>query len=390
MINTATARWAVYGGFSLALITMGAISLFIYNSNKRQATNSQAIAASIRVTPELGTLNAYLRDAETGQRGFLITGDENYLEPYTAALDHLTPEIFSLVASHTTVDPVRETALLEDASQQTQEKLAELKQTIDLRRTLGFSAAQKVVLTNRGNNLMTTILSDTRTVTQMEDQRVAEDVAVNNSKAAILTTTTLAANALTLALVLAALLALRSGLKQRQQDQEEIMASDERFKFLVRATNEAVWDHNIQTGNIVWNDGMENLFGYPPKATSAGWSWFEQLIHLEDRERTKRGLKEALEGTEEIWNGQYRLLKKDGAYASVLDRALILRNSSGKALRMVGSIQDITEREAYEEKLKKRSSDLERFNRLMVGRESKMMELKAELATLKKEVGQHA
>jgi PAS domain S-box-containing protein len=390
MDTAPTTRWAVYGGFFFALLTMALISALLYRSNQSQTANSQEIAASIRVTTEVDTLNVSLRDAETGQRGFLLTGDEEYLAPYNVALSHLTPEAFSIVASHATVDKAKETALLDDASRLTQEKLAELKQTINLRRTQGFSAAQKVVLTNVGRHLMTTILSDTSTVGQLEDRRVADNVALSKTKTASLTKITLAGNALTLALILIALAVLGAGFRKSRQDQEEIAASDERFKFLVRATNEAIWDRNILTDQTLWNDGIQNLFGYSKDVAAAGGTWFDPLIHPDDRERTVRGLNEALESREEIWNGQYRFQKHDGTYAAVLDRALIIRNASGKAVRMVGSLQDISEREAYEEKLKKRTDELERFNRLMMGRETRMVELKKEIAELKKAKEQHA
>ena len=389
IINTSTTRWVVYGGFSLALITMAVISLSIFRSNKMQSANSEAIAASIQITGEVDNLKVYVRDAETGQRGFLITGDEKYLGPYTAALSHLTPAVFSEVATHATVNKPQEAALLEDANRLTQEKLSELKLTIDLRRTLGFLAAQKVVNTNLGKDLMTSILLDTGTVSQLEEQQVARNVAANKAQTATLTATTLVGNAATLALVLTSLGFLAISLRHRQRFQQEIVASDERFTFLVRATNEAIWDRNISTNEIVWNDGVKNLFGYSKNDAVRGWKWFQEIIHPDDRARTKRGLDEALAGNAEIWNGQYRLRKQDKSYASVLDRALIIRGVNGKAIRMVGSIQDISERQVYEENLKKRTEELERFNHLMVGRESKMIELKQEIVELKNRIRSH-
>ena len=123
--------------------------------------NDAWVAHSHQVRTELADLLSELKDAETGQRGYVITGDDSYLEPYQAALGTIQDHARRMSASSPPTIPIssggwRAMAPLIDT------KLAELKQTIDLRRTQGFDAAAKVVLTNVGKTYMDQIARDRR------------------------------------------------------------------------------------------------------------------------------------------------------------------------------------------------------------------------------------
>ncbi|HWH72166.1 MAG TPA: CHASE3 domain-containing protein, partial [Candidatus Sulfotelmatobacter sp.] len=93
-----------------------------------------------------------LKDVETGQRGFLIAGTQNYLEPYHEALGVMDQKLASL-RSLTSDNPPQQQRLaaLEPLIRG---KLAELKETIDLRAGQGFESARETVMTGRGKALM--------------------------------------------------------------------------------------------------------------------------------------------------------------------------------------------------------------------------------------------
>ena len=138
--------------FGLAALVMIVIAGLAYQNTGQLIANDGWVEHTHQVREEIAGLVSDLKDAETGQRGFVITGDESYLEPYTAAL----PQI------QTALDAVRTlTADNPDQQQRWQQvkplidaKLAELKKTIDLRRSQGFDAAAAVVTDNEGKTLM--------------------------------------------------------------------------------------------------------------------------------------------------------------------------------------------------------------------------------------------
>ena len=100
------------------------------------------------VIQELERLLSGIKDAETGQRGYLLTGEEKYLEPYDAALGLIHTNLHRL--EQLTLDNPSQQQRLARIQTLIMEKTAELKQTIELRRTQGLTAALAVVGTDAG------------------------------------------------------------------------------------------------------------------------------------------------------------------------------------------------------------------------------------------------
>lgn len=122
--------------------------------------------------------------------------------------------------------------------------------------------------------------------------------------------------------------------------------SEERFRLAARATNDALWDWNVRTGTVWWNHGFQELFQHPDsRPTVAVWM---SLIHPNDAPRIWHGLEAFLESTSEVWIDEYRFRRADGRYAWVLDRGFAIRDGGGRAVRMIGSMLDISERKESE------------------------------------------
>ena len=133
----------------------------------------------------------------------------------------------------------------------------------------------------------------------------------------------------------------------KRRAQEALRASEERYRLAVRATNDAIWDLDPATGIICWNETYAAAFGRPPES-GRSWQWWIDHIHPEDRERAVAGLRAAIEGREDSWTSEYRFQRADGVWADLYDRAYIARDESGEALRVVGAMQDQTERKRAE------------------------------------------
>ncbi|HUO20989.1 MAG TPA: response regulator [Caulobacteraceae bacterium] len=112
-----------------------------------QADNDR-IVHSHDVMAAINALLSSIQDAETGQRGYLLTGNEKYLEPYDTALSRLAPELSAIDVL--TKDNPDQQASVGQLKPHIEAKLAELKQTIDLRRTQGAAAALAMVNTDQG------------------------------------------------------------------------------------------------------------------------------------------------------------------------------------------------------------------------------------------------
>ena len=119
----------------------------------------------------------------------------------------------------------------------------------------------------------------------------------------------------------------------------------DRFLRFSQAIHDSVWEWNLDT-NEVWHSNLEEQYGaYPQRADML--EWWQSKVHPADRTRATETLTQSLaEGTG--WNSTYRMTDRDGRYRNVVDRALIFRDDSGRAVRVVGGLADVTERQRAE------------------------------------------
>ena len=133
----------------LVLLVVGWVS---YRSSDLLIENNHAVTHTHQVLEELSHLLSLMKDAETGQRGYLLTANDGYLEPYTAALPEVAATLGDIQSL--TADNARQQQRIARLRPLVDAKLAELKQTIDLRRGDSLDAALKVVAQNTGKKAM--------------------------------------------------------------------------------------------------------------------------------------------------------------------------------------------------------------------------------------------
>ena len=143
---------------------------------------------------------------------------------------------------------------------------------------------------------------------------------------------------------------------------QEIKLAKERYDLVAKATNEAVYDWNILKNRLTWNEVYFSAYGYEREDSSGtsieGWA---ANVHPEDLHEVNTDLQATLNDSKKSeWTAQYRLIKQDKSFATILERGYILRDSCGKATRMIGSLHDITRLKAHEQELKELNNDLQK------------------------------
>jgi methyl-accepting chemotaxis protein len=144
-------------GLSLAiLVVIGFLSydglIRLRDANRSTLETNRHVAHTHEVLGQLEAFLSALKDAETGQRGYLLTGEEPYLDPHRAALGQIDENLKHLRTL--TADNALQQRRLDAIAPLVSKKLAELKETIDLRKSKGFEAAAEVVKTDRGMKVM--------------------------------------------------------------------------------------------------------------------------------------------------------------------------------------------------------------------------------------------
>ena len=145
----------LYAGFGAALAIMAILAAVAFNSISNLTTTAGQVEHTREVLGGLDDILGALKDAETGQRGYVITREDRYLEPYDAALAAVDEHIAHV--RELTIDNPVQTQRIDDLKPHIADKFAELLETIDLRRNDTFEAARDVVLTDAGKSIMDNI-----------------------------------------------------------------------------------------------------------------------------------------------------------------------------------------------------------------------------------------
>jgi signal transduction histidine kinase len=143
--------------------------------------------------------------------------------------------------------------------------------------------------------------------------------------------------------------------------------SDDYFAIVTRATNDAVRDWNVKSGALSWPQGLQSLFGYDNSSgESTHIGFWQKNLYPGDRARISASIHDALSGSAAHWTGEYRFRRADGTHVNILERALILRDETGAAARVIGSLMDVTARKQLQDQLC-RSQRMEAFGQLAGG-----------------------
>lgn len=117
----------------------------------------------------------------------------------------------------------------------------------------------------------------------------------------------------------------------------------ERYRLVAKATNDAVWDWDLVSNHVLWNDVLISSYGYAPEEIIPTGEWWIAHVHPHDRTRVDASIHAVIDGADSSWTEEYRFRRRDGSYAEVLDRGHVLRDSSGKAIRVIGAMLDLTQ-----------------------------------------------
>ncbi len=158
--------------FLVAFIAVALIAVLSYMSLQSRARSAQSLNDTVEVMAQLHTVVSTLKDAETGQRGYLLTGKDSYLEPFNVAKAALAGEVAQL--NHLTQGNPAQTKRLGILRAMAADKMAELTETVELRRAGESDRALAIVLTDHGKSYMDRIRATVDDMEVAERAQIAE------------------------------------------------------------------------------------------------------------------------------------------------------------------------------------------------------------------------
>lgn len=140
-------------------------------------------------------------------------------------------------------------------------------------------------------------------------------------------------------------------IRKREQAEEELRESRQRYALMAEGSHDGLWDWSLRKGNLYVSRRWKTMAGLDPEQEIQGPDEWFSLVHPEDRDDLKRRLYEHIESRRAHFECEYRVVKPDGSRRWMLCRGLAVRDEKGKAYRIAGSQTDITRRKSTERQL---------------------------------------
>ena len=337
-----TMRWnsnhKLAAGFGLVLALLLGNALLSFQNMRRVIDNNAQVTHTHAVLSAMQEVLSTVQDAETGQRGYIITGQENYLEPYNAAVTGIAGRLQRL---RTLVVAPSVRPFVPVLERQVAARLALLRESIALRRAQGLEAARRRILTGKGRSRMDAIRG---TIAAMQSEENAL-LRQRNTQARIAAQRTLwtfgLSSLASLGLLTLVWLIIRRDAADRENVAAQLKASSDRFGAIVTSTSQIIWTRDTR-GDFVeeqplWSDFTGQSF---EELKGSGWL---QAVHPDHRARVEAAWRQAVRSPD-LFEVEYRLRRHDGEYRHMAVRAAPVRDDNGALREWVGTSTDITER----------------------------------------------
>lgn len=149
----------------------------------------------------------------------------------------------------------------------------------------------------------------------------------------------------------ACVLAVEIDITERKRAEAALRASEERYALAARGANDGLWDWDLVGGGVYFSPRWKEMLGQREAEIGSHPSEWFRRTHPEDRDRLSMEIVSHLEGMSGHLESEHRIVHKDGRYRWMLCRGLAVRDEFGRAIRLAGSLTDITRHKAMEEQL---------------------------------------
>jgi PAS domain S-box-containing protein len=348
-------------GFAFALACLGVVGVVSYLSVVRLNEDAAWVEHTHEVLGRLGSLLAALTDSETAERGYVITGEESYLEPYRQSARDADVEASRL--RELTADNRTQQLRLDSLAPLVSDRLAELHEVIDLRRIQGFGPAQSEVLAGKGKEIDHQIRSLIDGMRSAETSLLKERQQLADRSAVITRAVIVVGGLLGCGLVALALWAIRRDFAGRaraerallhandqleariQHRTADLALSHERMRAIVNTALDGIVTMDHEGRLTEFNAAAEEIFGHR-RSDVIGLPLAEAIIPAALRQRHWDGLARYIAtGEAPILGKRIELagLRADGTEVR-LEVSIDRMPGDGPA-SFAGFVRDITERD---------------------------------------------
>src|SRR5258707_4097828 len=349
----------VLGGFIIATAILAFVGWQSYRNTARFAEASEWRKHTYEVLRTLDEAVAGLVDAVPGQGGYLLTGEESSLEPYRTAIKNIDQMIGNLKSL--TSDNPNQQKRIHILEPLVERKLAELQQTIDVRKNEGLTAANRMVLEGSGKRWMDQIrviiaemANEEKDLLKVRTQGANESVA--RSVRTILTGTLLSISLLVLCFGL-----LHRELSERKKAQAALAKSEKWFSTTLASIGDAVIATDMNGGVTFMNSIAQSLTGWSQaEATGKSMDLVFDIVNKETRRPVENPVKKVFREGKVVGLADHTLLlSKNGREYDIEDSAAPILTDTREGFGVVLVFRHITGKKQAEEETKRQKELLQ-------------------------------
>jgi len=339
-----TQRDTAIVGFTLVLAVLIVGSGLSYTNVRRQTESRERLVHSLEVIVALESVLSTLKDGETGQRGYLITGDPGYLEPFNEVLARVQTDV-SRLATLTSDNP-EQRARISDLQPVIERRVDELRQSIALVQRGESAAAVQLMRSDAGKLLMDDVRARVATLEGVEQDLLRERTADVAARAQLTLYSILLTMIVEVGLVAAVFGLVRRNAVQRQHAAEAVAEQREQLRVTLASIGDAVLTTDTNGRITGMNAVAESLTGWPLDAViGRSLETAFNIVNEESRQVVPSPVTRALEQGAIVGLANHTILiRRDGSERPIEDSAAPIRNAASDIIGCVLVFHDISER----------------------------------------------
>lgn len=296
-------------------------------------------------------------DMETGVRGYLLTGKEQFLEPYKNSRETIKAQVAAMW------EYTRNDEITHENLDIWLKKIGTFTDLLDEQIKAagnGYNHIPIEILEKQKEEMdsLRALLEDfIKSRSEILNQQIIDFKDKQENFKYIL----LIGNILAIGGMFLATMVVLTLLKRNQRAEEEAAVAEERFKTVMSGINDGLYDFNFVEKTVYYSPSFKEMLGYTDEEFSNTKEMFDQNIHHEDAEATCDNARKYREGETSEYRDIFRMRHKNGNWVWVLSRGVGMRNRNGEMVRLIGTHTDITEQKQREADLTQLNQEMETF-----------------------------
>ena len=361
-----TTSFLLKGIFVLAIFILVFTSGITYKHTVTIAESTEILVHSYKIQVQLEQLESCVKDAETGERGYIITLDSSFLEPYSSALEEYKEPLFSL--QYLTSENQQQQKNLDSLIQLVNLRFALLKGSLSISSKIGYDKNLLGANMIKGKKVMDSIRSQINKMVDLEIENFNEHQNSYNLEISFTPIFTLSLFIVTMIFLFFSYLKIDRDLFVQKRTNEKLMISVESIKHaeIIGEFGISQWD--IKTGKLFYSDNLYALLGCEPQSFESTIANYLKFVHPDDQDIVANRAQNVVQSN--TYPREYRITRKDEELRYFRSMGKFITDNETSKLN-IDIVRDITQQHLNEMSILERNrelenivNELESFNRI--------------------------